>query len=60
MSLNTEYLIHFGAASEMVERWGWEPSEVIVERGEYDALGEVDGRVAVAMEAKARIEGPTA
>lgn len=58
VSLNTEYLIQFGAAAELVTCWGWNDEEVRVEVGEFDAVAEDEGRVVLAMEAKARVDGP--
>lgn len=58
VSLNTEYLIHMGAAAELVSGGNWSPREVLFEVGEYDAACEVGGRIVLAMEAKARVEGP--
>jgi hypothetical protein len=58
VSLNTVYLIQIGGAAELVTKWGWHPDEVMFVVGGYDALCEVAGRPVLAMEAKARIEGP--
>lgn len=58
ISLNTEYLIHIGAAAELVREQGWSSEEVLLEVGEFDATGVVDGRTVLAMEAKARVSGP--
>lgn len=58
VSLNTEYLVHMGAASELVHQWGWSTTEIAIEVGEFDAQAEHDGRVVLAMEAKARTTGP--
>lgn len=58
VSLNLEYLIQLGAATELVAFHGWASDEVELEVGEYDALAHRDGRVVLAMEAKARIDGP--
>ena len=49
--------MHFGAATELVTAWGWQPSDVEVEVGEYDARCWSAGRVVLAVEAKARVEG---
>jgi hypothetical protein len=57
ISLNTEYLIHFGAATELVTTWGWNSDQVEVEVGEFDARAWKNDKVQVAMEAKARVEG---
>ena len=57
VSFNTEYLIQFGAAAELVDKGNWSPNEVLFEVGQYDAACEVGGRIVLAMEAKARIEG---
>ncbi len=57
ISLNTENLIHFGAAAELVTCWGWNGDQVEVEVGEFDARAWKNGKVQVAMEAKARVEG---
>lgn len=58
ISLNTEYLIHIGAAAELVRAHGWSTEEVVLELGEFDAACVVDNRTALAMEAKARVSGP--
>lgn len=58
VSINLEYVIQFGAACELVAFYGWSPQDVEVELGEFDALGRGRSRVLLAMEAKARIEGP--
>ncbi len=58
VSLNTEYLIQFGAACELVAFHGWPGASIEVEVGEFDALGHSGDRVVLAMEAKARIGGP--
>ena len=59
VSLNLEYLIQVGATSELILDHGWPPEAVDFERGEFDALGhDSDGRVCLAMEAKARVSGP--
>ena len=58
VSLNTEYLIHMGAAAELVADGNWSPNEVLLEVGQYDAACEAGGRIVLAMEAKARVEGP--
>jgi hypothetical protein len=58
VSLNLEYLIQVGATSELMLDHGWPPEAVDFERGEFDALGlGSDGRVCLAMEAKARVSG---
>lgn len=57
VSLNTEYLIHMGAAAELVTDGNWSPNEVLLEVGEYDAACEAGGRIVLVMEAKARVEG---
>lgn len=57
VSLNTEYLVHFGAATELVTEWGWSRDDVEVEVGEFDARCWADGRISLAMEAKARVDG---
>lgn len=56
ISLNTENLIHFGAAAELVSSFGWDDESVEVEVGEYDARVFRASQVAVLMEAKARVE----
>ena len=58
ISLNTENLIHFGAATELVTCWGWSPDQVEVEVGQFDARAWKNDKVQVAMEAKARVDGP--
>ena len=57
VSLNTENLIHFGAASELHSAYDWAPDQIDVEVGEFDARASIGGRVALLMEAKARIRG---
>lgn len=58
VSLNTEYLVHFGAVFGLVADWGWPAKDVLIEGGEFDATVEHSGRVVLAMEAKERVEGP--
>lgn len=58
VSLNLEYLIQIGAACELVAFWGWPGADVDVEVGEFDAVARAGERVVLAMEAKARIDGP--
>lgn len=55
-SLNTEYLIQIGVIAELIEDHGWAPGELAFEQGEFDALGHRDGRVQLAVEAKARAD----
>ncbi|EKD37399.1 MAG: hypothetical protein ACD_75C01143G0003 [uncultured bacterium] len=57
ISLNTEYLIHIGAAAELVRVHGWSSQEVLIEVGEFDAACVADGRTVLVMEAKARVSG---
>jgi hypothetical protein len=58
VALNLEYLVQAGATAELVFDHGWPASDVDFERGEFDALTHgPDGRVALAMEAKARMTG---
>lgn len=58
VALNLEYLIQVGATAELILDHGWPPEAVGFERGEFDALGHgSDGRVRLAMEAKARASG---
>ena len=58
VSLNTEYLIHIGAAAELVRVHGWSNEEVLLEVGEFDAVCVGGGRTLLALEAKARVAGP--
>jgi len=59
VAVNLEYLIQIGTAAELVLDLGWPASQVEFERGEFDALGLApDGRVVLAVEAKARATGP--
>jgi hypothetical protein len=58
VSINLEYLIQLGAVCELLTFHGWPGSDVEVEVGEYDALAHDGERVVLAMEAKARIDGP--
>jgi hypothetical protein len=58
VSLNTEYLIQFGAAAELVTNFGWSADDVTVEAGEFDAVVMKGFRTLVAMEAKARVDDP--
>jgi hypothetical protein len=55
ISLNTENLIHFGAAAELHESWGWDKQKIEVEVGEFDARVWGEDRAVLLMEAKARI-----
>lgn len=57
VSVNLEYLVQIGATGELVLDHGWAPAAVEFERGEFDALVVDEGRVVVAMEAKARVSG---
>ena len=57
VSLNTEYLIQFGAATELVAEGNWSPNEVLFEVGQFDTECEAGGRIVLAMEAKANVEG---
>ena len=57
VSLNTEYLIQFGAATELVAKGNWSPNEVLFEVGQFDAECEAGGRIVLTMEAKANVEG---
>ena len=56
VGLNTEYLIHIGAAAALTS-WGWRAEEIDFEVGEFDARAWSGDRVALLMEAKARVEG---
>lgn len=59
VSINLEYLIQIGGVTEMLLDLGWPVEAIDFERGEYDALGlDPAGRVVLAMEAKARVDGP--
>jgi len=59
VSINLEYLIQIGAAAELILDHEWPAEAIDFERGEFDAVGhDLDGRVALAMEAKARTTGP--
>lgn len=59
VSVNLEYVVQVGATAELVLDHGWPPDRVGFERGEFDAVAyDEDGRVALAMEAKARATGP--
>src|SRR5262249_40517949 len=58
VSINLEYLIQLGAVCELLAFYGWPGSDVDFEVGEFDALGHNGERVVLAMEAKARIDGP--
>ena len=58
VSLNLEYLIQLGATCELVAFHGWPGADVEVEVGEFDALAHGIDRAVLAMEAKARIDGP--
>lgn len=58
VSINLEYLIQIGATAELVLDHGWPPDSLDFERGEFDAVVyDPDGRVCLAMEAKARVTG---
>ncbi len=58
VALHTEYLIQIGAYGELVLDLGWDPADLAFEMGEFDTLGMADGRVVLAVEAKARVDGP--
>ena len=59
VSVNLEYVVQVGATAELVIDHGWPPDRVGFERGVFDAVAyDQDGRVALAMEAKARPTGP--
>lgn len=59
VSIHLEYLIQVGATAELVLDHSWPPDALDFERGQFDALGHgPDGRVCLAMEAKARVTGP--
>jgi hypothetical protein len=58
VSLNLEYLIQLGASCELVAFHGWPGSDIEVEVGEFDCVAHGGERVVLAMEAKARIDGP--
>ena len=59
VSVNLEYLVQIGATAELVLDHGWSPADLAFERGEFDALGVgTDGRILLAVEAKARVSGP--
>ena len=59
VSVNLEYLVQVGATAELVLDHGWSSERVGFERGEFDAVAyDEGGRVAMAMEAKARPTGP--
>ena len=58
VSLNLEYLIQLGAACELVAFHEWPGADADVEVGEFDATARGQERVVLAMEAKARIDGP--
>lgn len=53
-ALHTEYLIQIGVVAELLEDHGWTADELAFEQGEFDALGHRDGRIQLAVEAKAR------
>lgn len=55
-ALHTEYLIQIGVVAELIEDCGWAPGQLAFEQGEFDALGHRDGRVQLAVEAKARAD----
>jgi hypothetical protein len=57
ISLNTENLIHFGAAAELHSAYGWPADQIEVEVGEFDARVWDGDRVVLLMEAKARVDG---
>jgi hypothetical protein len=56
ISLNTENLIHFGAATELYSSWGWDKKRIEVEVGEFDARVWGEDSPILLMEAKARVE----
>lgn len=53
-TLHTEYLVQIGVVAELVEDLGWGRRELAFEQGEWDLLGRREGRVQLAVEAKAR------
>ncbi|MFQ6169966.1 hypothetical protein ACK8HX_00035 [Oryzobacter sp. R7] len=59
VAINLEYLIQVGAVAELILDHGWPANQIEFERGPFDALGlSGDGRVELAVEAKARVAGP--
>jgi hypothetical protein len=58
VSINLEYVVQIGATAELVLDHEWPPQCIDFERGEFDALASAEGRVVLAMEAKARMTGP--
>jgi hypothetical protein len=58
VTLNLEYVIQLGTACELVIGHGWSGVDVQVEVGEFDAVAYHAGRVVLALEAKARVDGP--
>jgi hypothetical protein len=57
-ALHTEYLIQIGAYAELVLDRGWPPAKLDFECGPFDIEGG-EGRVTLAVEAKARVLPPT-
>ena len=58
VTVNTEYIIQLGGVGELVTTWQWEPQHLQVEMTEFDIVGYgPDGRVVLAVEAKARVGG---
>ena len=58
VALHTEYLIHIGLLAELVLDEQWSLGDLAFEQGEWDVLGFVGDRVALAVEAKARAHRP--
>lgn len=58
ISINLEYIVQVGATAELILDHGWPEDQVGFEQGEFDACAyDADGRVVLAMEAKARAAG---
>lgn len=58
VTINTEYIIQLGGVGELVTMWEWEPHNLQVEMTEFDIVGYgADGRIVLAVEAKARVRG---
>jgi hypothetical protein len=58
VAVNLEYVVQIGATAELVLDHRWLADAIEFERGEFDALGNRNGRRVLAMEAKVRATGP--
>jgi hypothetical protein len=59
-ALHTEYLIQIGVIAELIQDQDWALPDLAFEQDEWDLLGYKNGRVSLAVEAKARPLRPDA